>query len=76
MMGEKIVSEKKYLLLRNVKLNISSGRLDFIRGNLNWQDGEYFVSPTGFQGSGVLKSMVQANSLIVIPENLINSCRN
>ncbi|MEK6647359.1 MAG: gephyrin-like molybdotransferase Glp [Candidatus Firestonebacteria bacterium] len=70
MMGRKDCFREEVSAVAKCEIKHKRGRLDFIRGNLNWQDGEYFVSPTGFQGSGVLKSMVQANSLIVIPENL------
>jgi molybdopterin molybdotransferase len=40
----------------------------FIRARISFEDGRYFAVTTGAQGSGILKSMVQANGLIVLPE--------
>jgi len=45
-----------------------AGRRYFIRGSVSFEKDQYFVSTTGEQGSGILKSMVKANGLIVIPE--------
>jgi molybdopterin molybdotransferase len=45
------------------------GRRYFIRGSVSLEKGEYFVTSTGEQGSGILRSMVKANGLIVIPED-------
>lgn len=45
------------------------GRRHFIRGIITYEDGSYFVTTTGPQGSGILKSMVKANGLIIIPED-------
>jgi len=46
-----------------------AGRRYFIRGSVSIEKGQYFVSTTGEQGSGILRSMVRANGLIVIPED-------
>jgi molybdopterin molybdotransferase len=45
------------------------GRRYFIRGSVSFEKGEYFVTTTGEQGSGILRSMVKANGLIVISED-------
>jgi len=45
------------------------GRRHFMRAFVSFEKGQYFVTPTGAQGSGILKSMVKANGLIVIPED-------
>ncbi len=45
------------------------GRRFFIRGSVSFEKGQYFVTTTGEQGSGILRSMVKANGLIVIPED-------
>ena len=42
----------------------------FLRGFVKKADGLYTVSTTGEQGSGILKSMVRANGLIVLPEDV------
>jgi molybdopterin molybdotransferase len=44
------------------------GKRYFIRGSVSFEKDQYFVSTTGEQGSGILRSMVRANGLIVIPE--------
>ena len=40
----------------------------FLRGKTEWKGGVYRTRTTGPQGSGILKSMVLANSLIILPE--------
>ncbi|NPU84092.1 MAG: molybdopterin molybdotransferase MoeA [Syntrophaceae bacterium] len=42
----------------------------FLRARLEREDARVVVRTTGEQGSGILKSMVQANGLIVIPEDI------
>lgn len=42
------------------------GRTEFQRGILFQQDGEWCVRPTGAQGSGVLRSMSEADCFIVL----------
>lgn len=44
------------------------GARHFIRARVTFEDGQYRAVSTGEQGSGILKSMVQANGLIVLPE--------
>ncbi len=41
----------------------------FIRAQTQWRDGVYMTRTTGPQGSGILRSMVLANSLIILPED-------
>ena len=45
------------------------GMKHFIRARIQYENGKYYVTNTGDQGSGILKSMVRANGLIVLPEN-------
>jgi molybdopterin molybdotransferase len=45
------------------------GRRHFVRAVVSFERGGYCVTATGPQGSGILRSMVKANGLIVIPEN-------
>ena len=45
------------------------GRRHFIRASVSFENDHYFVTLTGAQGSGILKSMVKANGLVVIPED-------
>jgi molybdopterin molybdotransferase len=42
----------------------------FLRGVVRKTEGGYVVSTTGEQGSGILKSMVLANGIIVLPEEV------
>ena len=44
------------------------GKRYFIRGSVSFEKNQYFVTTTGEQGSGILRSMVRANGLIVVPE--------
>jgi molybdopterin molybdotransferase len=46
----------------------AAGKRYFIRGSVSIEKNQYFVTTTGEQGSGILRSMVRANGLIVIPE--------
>lgn len=43
------------------------GRMEFIRVIAEWRDGEYHARVTGPQGSGILRSMVLANALAMLP---------
>ena len=45
------------------------GRRYFLRGFVSFEKDQYVVTTTGEQGSGILKSMVKANGLIIIPED-------
>jgi len=44
------------------------GKRYFMRCIITRENGEYVVTTTGGQGSGILMSMVKANGLIVLPE--------
>jgi molybdopterin molybdotransferase len=46
----------------------STGRTEFVRGVLFDDNGTWTVRPGGNQGSGVLRSMVEANCFIVLPD--------
>ena len=47
----------------------SPGRAEYQRGILRQEEGEWRVSPTGDQGSGILSSMTRANCFIVLEES-------
>ncbi len=42
----------------------------FLRGKVEQVDGNFFVTPAKRQGSGILSSLVLANALIVVPEDV------
>ena len=48
----------------------SDGRRSYIRVKLTREDGQWFAESTGTQSSGALMSMVLADGLLVIPENV------
>lgn len=45
-----------------------AGRRHYARALTRYQDGQYYVRLTGAQGSGILTSMTQANSFLILPE--------
>lgn len=69
MMGHRNIYRKsvKATLLEDV--NKAEGLTQFIRAVVTLDDGKYLARITGEQGSGILKSMVLANGLIVLPED-------
>jgi molybdopterin molybdotransferase len=64
------------LFRRTVKARLTEtitkkpGKRHFIRGIIERTDDGYIARTTGEQGSGILKSMVRANGLIIIPEKI------
>jgi len=44
------------------------GRRHFMRARLSMEEDRYAVTTTGPQGSGILNSMVEANGLLIVPE--------
>ena len=48
----------------------TSGRRHYIRAVVTGQNGNFSARTTGEQGSGILTSMVSANALLVIPEDV------
>jgi molybdopterin molybdotransferase len=48
----------------------NSGRRHYIRAVVTLAGGQYIARSTGDQGSGILTSMVSANALLVIPEDV------
>ena len=45
------------------------GRRHFIRAFVSFEQERYYVTTTGDQGSAILRSMIKANGLVIIPEN-------
>jgi molybdopterin molybdotransferase len=55
------------------RLRKAPGRTEFQRGILErGEDGAWTVRPTGDQGSGILKSMSEANCFIILGEAVGN----
>ena len=51
-------------------LQKKAGFRHFLRAVVELKEGKYYAVTTGEQGSGILKSMVMANGLIVLPEEV------
>ncbi|MDO8786212.1 MAG: molybdopterin molybdotransferase MoeA, partial [Syntrophales bacterium] len=69
MMGHKNLFRRTIKALLHEDIKKSRGVQHFIRARVRYEEGKYTVSTTGEQGSGILKSMVMANGLIVLPED-------
>ena len=50
----------------------SDGRETYLRAVVSKQDGELVARLTGHQGSGNLRSLVQANALLKIPAGVVS----
>jgi len=68
MMGHKNIFRRQIRAILEENLEKMAGLRYFIRGRVRREAGRYYIRSTGEQGSGILKSMVRANSLIVLPE--------
>lgn len=70
----KMMGKSKKLTIRQAKLKQSvksDGRRSYIRVKLEYNDdGQLWASTTGTQSSGALMSMVLADGLLVLPENI------
>lgn len=45
------------------------GRREYVRAHTTFRAGRFEARPTGAQGSGILSSLIGANSLLVLPED-------
>jgi len=70
MMGHQEIFRKTVPAVLQEDIEKRKGFTHFIRALVKASAGGYTVSTTGEQGSGILKSMVRANGLIVLPENM------
>ncbi len=70
------MSGHKDLFRRAIKATLEEnitkkkGTRHFIRACVKYESGRYTAATTGEQGSGILKSMVRANGLIILSENV------
>jgi molybdopterin molybdotransferase len=66
-----ISSVPRYKVNARLEEGISSdGRESYLRGILEYIDGEWVAHLTGHQGSGNLLSLVHANALLIIPPGI------
>ncbi|MEW6009085.1 MAG: gephyrin-like molybdotransferase Glp [Candidatus Omnitrophota bacterium] len=68
MLGEEQDERKVVDAVLEEDLKKKKGLRYFLRAKTRWEDGIYLTRTTGPQGSGILKSFVLANSLIILPE--------
>ncbi len=69
MMGRKLIFRSEVNAVFEHDLKKKSGRVFFVRVNVRRKNGEFYVSLTGPQGSGILKSMSLADGIAVIPSD-------
>lgn len=69
MLGQKNYERKEVEAVAEEDIKKKPGFRYFLRANTSWKQGMYFTKTTGPQGSGILKSMALANSLIILPED-------
>ena len=68
MLNQSAPSRKEAEAILQEDISKKKGLRYFLRGNTTWRNSSYQARTTGPQGSGILKSMAQANSLIILPE--------
>jgi molybdopterin molybdotransferase len=69
MMGREEIFRRTITATLMEDIKKKSGLKHFIRALVKKEGERFTVSTTGEQGSGILKSMVLANGIIVLPEN-------
>jgi len=69
MQGHKKIFRQTAKAICAQEVQKSAGFKHFIRAIVKKEEDQYIASITGDQGSGILKSMVMANALIVMGEN-------
>ena len=67
MMGARDILPRTVQAKLTRTIHKKTGRLHFMSAVVSWDSGEYTVAPAEEQGSGVLKSTVNANGLLVFP---------
>ena len=69
MMGHRRIFRPVIEAFLKEDIHKKSGMRYFVRGEVSMKGDSYQVTTTGPQGSGILKSMVKANGLIILPED-------
>ncbi|MDO8283211.1 MAG: molybdopterin molybdotransferase MoeA [Thermodesulfovibrionia bacterium] len=70
MLGRKGGERREVEALLEEDVKTKKGLTFFVRAQTRWEDGGYVTKTTGQQGSGMLSSMVKADSLIIVPEDV------
>jgi len=69
MMGHRQIFRPVIEAVLKEEIRKEPGKRHFIRAMVSFENDGYSVTTTGPQGSGILRSMVRANGLIIIPED-------
>ncbi len=69
MMGHQQIFRPVIEAVLKEEIHKEPGKKHFVRGAISYDEEGYSVIPTGPQGSNILRSMVRANGLIIIPED-------
>ena len=73
LMGAKRIKKPIVNAFLEEDINKQPGKVHLLRGYFTIKNNEFYVSTTGNQNSSVLRSMSDANCLIIIPENITSS---
>jgi molybdopterin molybdotransferase len=68
MMGHKNLFRPIVEAVLKEEIKKKPGRRHFMRARVSLEGDRYAVTTTGPQGSGILNSMVEANALVIVPE--------
>jgi molybdopterin molybdotransferase len=68
MQGCRDIFKKPISAVCDQDIRKQAGRTEFLRTKVEWREGAYHAMLTGPQGSGILTSMVQADGLMILPE--------
>ena len=68
MLGQSLDNRKEVDAVLEEDIEKRKGLRYFLRAQTRWEDGIFLTHTSGPQGSGILKSMALANSLIILPE--------
>ncbi|MBI4653665.1 MAG: molybdopterin molybdotransferase MoeA [Nitrospirae bacterium] len=69
MLGQKDDSIKEVEAILDEDIKKKKGLRFFLRAQTRWENSGYITKATGPQGSAILKSMMLANSLMILPED-------
>ncbi|MBI4825029.1 MAG: molybdopterin molybdotransferase MoeA [Nitrospirae bacterium] len=70
MLGRKGGDRREVEAVLEEDVKTKKGLTFFVRAQTRWEDNGYVTKTTGEQGSGMLSSMVKADSLIIVPEDV------
>ncbi len=65
--AEKLLTRMQVQAKLTHSIRHAPGRREYVRVSTFERDGELFATPTGAQGSGILRSMTLSDSLLIIP---------